>query len=132
MLNAPTLIYSVMDTSLSHVHHVLYQVVCILLRVGHMADQAQRVTLLFARQHQYTVPYGPDSCSQNSTWSTPAFALCATAESCSEFCSAASHMCRMLFGFSRDQAVPFWWVWQRVDHSTGVPYCAGAHLLALA
>ncbi|DBA70637.1 TPA: hypothetical protein ACH3X2_012020 [Trebouxia sp. C0005] len=26
----------------------------------------------------------------------------------------------MLYGFSRDQAVPFWWIWQKVDDQ-GVP-----------
>ena len=38
-------------------------------------------------------------------------------------------VCRMLFGFSRDQAVPFWWIWQKVDSSSGVPYCAGWQFL---
>ncbi|DBA99144.1 TPA: hypothetical protein ACH3X3_011767 [Trebouxia sp. C0006] len=31
---------------------------------------------------------------------------------------------RMLFGFSRDQAVPFSSTWQKVDESSGVPCCA--------
>ena len=34
-------------------------------------------------------------------------------------------VCRMLFGFSRDQAVPFSSTWQKVDESSGVPHCAG-------
>ena len=34
-------------------------------------------------------------------------------------------VCRMLFGFSRDQAVPFSSTWQKVDESSGVPCCAG-------
>jgi len=34
-------------------------------------------------------------------------------------------VCKMLFGFSRDQAVPFSSTWQKVDDSIGVPRCAG-------
>ena len=32
--------------------------------------------------------------------------------------------CRMLYGFSRDRAVPYWWLWQQVDDH-GVPIRAG-------
>ena len=33
--------------------------------------------------------------------------------------------CRMLYGFSRDRAVPFWWLWTKVDDQ-GVPTHAGS------
>ncbi|KAL3160166.1 hypothetical protein ABBQ32_010932 [Trebouxia sp. C0010 RCD-2024] len=41
----------------------------------------------------------------------------------------------MLFGFSRDQAVPLWWVWQKVDNSTvwgvaGASFILGLPLLS--
>ena len=36
--------------------------------------------------------------------------------------------CRMLYGFSRDRAVPFWWLWQQVDDH-GVPVHAGCSCL---
>ncbi len=50
---------------------------------------------------------------------------CTHAQTCHLDC--ALH-CRMLYGFSRDQAVPFWWVWQKVDDH-GVPIHAGVHQL---
>ena len=31
----------------------------------------------------------------------------------------------MLYGFSRDQAVPFWRIWTHVDAHSGVPVNAG-------
>ncbi|KAL0027332.1 hypothetical protein WJX79_001331 [Trebouxia sp. C0005] len=41
---------------------------------------------------------------------------------CSLFCAihTITSASRMLYGFSRDQAVPFWWIWQKVDDQ-GVP-----------
>ena len=36
---------------------------------------------------------------------------------------------RMLYGFSRDRAVPFWWLWQTVNRE-GVPVYAGNSLTA--
>lgn len=42
--------------------------------------------------------------------------------------STAHPCCRMLYGFSRDRAVPFWQVWQKIDDS-GVPIHAGEHLI---
>ena len=38
--------------------------------------------------------------------------------------NGAGVRCRMLYGFSRDRAVPFWWLWQQVDDH-GVPVHAG-------
>ena len=49
------------------------------------------------------------------------------------FCQVCAHQsgnagvygrCRMLYGFSRDRAVPYWWLWQQVDDH-GVPVRAG-------
>ena len=34
----------------------------------------------------------------------------------------------MLYGFSRDHAVPFWWLWTRVDDQ-GVPIHAGTPVM---
>ena len=38
--------------------------------------------------------------------------------------------CRMLYGFSRDRAVPYWWLWTKVDEQ-GVPINAGSVLYTL-